>query len=90
MKQLLLILFLFFQHQLFSQELEVNGPNNKRKNTLLISKGVAYTATLIGLNSLWYKDYLVAIFILLMIMEEWLQMDKLGHITSSYNIEKLE
>lgn len=86
MRQLLLILFLFFSPQLLSQELEVNGPNNKRKNTLLISKGVAYTATLIGLNSLWYKDYPRSNFHFINDNGEWLQMDKLGHMISSYYI----
>ena len=84
MRQLLLILFLSFSTQLFSQGLEVNGPNNKRKNILLISEGVAYTATLIGLNSLWYKDYPRSNFHFINDNGEWLQMDKMGHMTSSY------
>ncbi len=84
MRGLFLILFLFFSNQLFSQKLEVNDPNNKRKNTLLISKGVAYTATLIGLNSLWYKDYPRSNFHFINDNGEWLQMDKMGHMTSSY------
>jgi hypothetical protein len=40
-----------------------------------------------SLNQLWYADYRNLIFILSMIM--WLQMDKAGHIYSSYHLGRL-
>ena len=84
MKSFFIILFLFYSTQLYTQETEIRNLNKQRKNILLISKGAAYTATLIGLNSLWYKDYPRSNFHFINDNREWLQMDKVGHMTSSY------
>lgn len=86
MKSFFIILFLFYSTQLYTQETEIRNLNKQRKNILLISKGAAYTATLIGLNSLWYKDYPRTRFHFINDNGEWLQMDKIGHLTSSYHI----
>ncbi|MEE2699938.1 MAG: DUF2279 domain-containing protein [Bacteroidota bacterium] len=79
-----MILFLSFSTQFYAQEIETKTLNKKRKNILLISEGVAYSATLVGLNSLWYKDYPRSNFHFINDDGEWLQMDKMGHMTSSY------
>ena len=85
MKQLFLILFSCIFLTINAQELSTTSTfDKKKKNILLISEGVAYTATLIGLNSLWYKDYPRSNFHFIDDNEEWLQMDKMGHMTTSY------
>ena len=58
--------------------------NNQKLKILLITEGVTYTATLLGLNSLWYKDYPRSSFHWINDNKEWLQMDKMGHMASSY------
>jgi len=60
--------------------------NKKKRNILLISEATAYTITLVGLNQLWYADYPKSDFHFINDNGEWLQMDKMGHLTSSYHI----
>jgi hypothetical protein len=45
---------------------------------------VAYTATLVGLNNLWYADYAKAPFHFFDDSGEWLQIDKCGHAATAY------
>jgi hypothetical protein len=58
--------------------------NIKKRNILLTSEATVYTMALIGLNELWYSNYPKSSFHFINDNSEWLQMDKLGHITSSY------
>ena len=58
--------------------------SNKRRNILLISEASAYTISLVALNQLWYTDYPRSKFHFINDNGEWLQMDKMGHLTSSY------
>jgi len=58
--------------------------NKKRRDILLISEATAYTVALVGLNQLWYADYPKSDFHFINDNSEWLQMDKAGHLTSSY------
>ena len=58
--------------------------NKKRRNILLISEASVYTIALVGLNQLWYADYPKSSFHFINDNEEWLQMDKMGHMSSSY------
>lgn len=58
--------------------------NKKRRNILLISEASVYTVALVGLNLLWYADYPKSSFHFINDNEEWLQMDKMGHMSSSY------
>ncbi len=46
--------------------------------------GSSYTATMIGLNSLWYKDYPRTSFHFHNDLDTWLQMDKIGHSWTAY------
>lgn len=50
---------------------------------------VAGSAGFIGLNELWYKDYPRSSFHFINDNEEWLQMDKLGHMYSAYHLGRL-
>jgi hypothetical protein len=60
--------------------------NPKRKNTVLISEVVLTTGSLVGLNQLWYADYPRSNFHFINDNADWLQMDKVGHVFSSYHI----
>jgi hypothetical protein len=50
---------------------------------------VALGATLIGLNQLWYKDYPKSSFHFINDNNQWLQMDKLGHMYSTYHLGRV-
>ena len=60
--------------------------NKKRLKTLAISETAIGTATLIGLNQVWYADYPHSNFHFINDNAEWLQMDKVGHVFSSYHL----
>ncbi|NRD21128.1 DUF2279 domain-containing protein [Winogradskyella eckloniae] len=63
--------------------------HKSRRNTVVISESVLASATLIGLNQLWYADYPRSSFKTINDSEEWLQMDKMGHVFSSYQLGRL-
>ena len=58
--------------------------NSKRLKTVLISEGAIYAGSLYLLNQFWYKDYPRSSFHFFNDNNEWLQMDKVGHFTTSY------
>jgi len=58
--------------------------NKKRLALFTGTAAVAYTATLIGLNNLWYADYPKSAFHFFDDSGEWLQIDKCGHGTTAY------
>ena len=60
--------------------------NLKRQNSVFITEAVLASGALIGLNQLWYADYPKSDFHFINDNSEWMQMDKLGHIYSSYQI----
>ncbi len=62
--------------------------NNCRKKTVVISEIAIASATLIGLNQLWYADYPKQNFHTINDNAEWLQVDKIGHVYSSYHLGK--
>jgi hypothetical protein len=60
---------------------------NRKRLTLVTATGATlYSGSMIGLYSLWYKDYPQSGFHFFNDNNEWLQMDKCGHITTSYYI----
>lgn len=62
--------------------------NVQRRNTVVISE-VAFTGlTLLALDQLWYADFERSKFHTLNDNDEWLQMDKLGHVFTSYQLGK--
>jgi hypothetical protein len=81
MKQLFLIFFSCIFLTTNAQDFTLN---KKRRNILLISEASAYTVALVGLNQLWYAAYDKSDFHFINDNGEWLQMDKMGHLTSSY------
>lgn len=60
--------------------------NVKRRNAVIIHEAAISGVTLLALNQLWYADFERSKFKTINDNNEWLQMDKLGHVFSSYQI----
>ena len=60
--------------------------NKQRRNAVVISEVVVSATALVGLNQLWYADYPKSDFHTINDNSEWLQMDKFGHVFSSYHL----
>jgi uncharacterized protein YfiM (DUF2279 family) len=60
--------------------------NLKRQNAVIISEAVVASGTLVALNQLWYANYPRSKFHFINDNSDWLQMDKAGHVFSSYQI----
>lgn len=60
--------------------------NVKKRNTVIISEIALASGTLVGLDQLWYADYPKSKFHFINDNAEWLQMDKVGHFYSSYQL----
>jgi hypothetical protein len=63
-----------------------NSFNKKRFVLITTGQGALYGGSLIILNQLWYANYPRSSFHFFNDDKEWLQMDKAGHVFSSYNI----
>ncbi|AWI24407.1 DUF2279 domain-containing protein [Flavobacterium pallidum] len=59
-----------------------------RRNFVIGTETVLATGTLVGLSQVWYKDYPQSSFHFINDNNDWLQMDKVGHVYSSYHIGK--
>ncbi len=87
-----IVFFLVVTNSLFSQSklnqfLKPSDSLNKsRRNAVVITEASLGTLTLVGLNQLWYADYPRSNFKTINDSSEWLQMDKLGHMFSSYQL----
>jgi hypothetical protein len=65
---------------------EFLSPQQKKKRIWIVAGGnvVFYTASMVALNSLWYKDYPRTSFHTFNDWPEWKQVDKVGHLYSAY------
>lgn len=63
--------------------------NPSRRNAVVIAESSLAGLTLIGLDRLWYADYPRSKFHTLNDNNEWLQMDKLGHVFTSYQLGRV-
>ncbi|WP_016989831.1 DUF2279 domain-containing protein [Flavobacterium sp. ACAM 123] len=63
--------------------------NKTRKSTVIAVEAIVGTGALVGLNQLWYADYPRSAFHFINDNAEWLQVDKAGHIYSSYHLGRL-
>ena len=87
-----IILFFFFSGLLWSQTsiatflTPSDTLNSKRFKTLVLSEASIGTAALVGLNQVWYADYPRSDFHFINDNAEWLQMDKAGHLFSTYHL----
>lgn len=77
------------QNQLDSFLRPSDSLNVKRRNTVIISEAVALTGTLVALNQLWYNNYPKSDFHIKNDNAQWLQMDKAGHVYSSYHMGRV-
>lgn len=62
--------------------------NPARAKWVAASLSSTYVASMGGLYVLWYRDYPSSSFHLFNDADEWLQMDKLGHVTSAYYLSR--
>ena len=60
----------------------------KRLALVLGTETTIYGGLMVGLNSLWYKDFPKSDFHFFNDNNEWLQMDKVGHATTAYYVGK--
>ena len=60
--------------------------NKKRLHTIVAIEAATVAGSLYLLNNLWYKDYPRSSFHFFNDNKEWLQMDKIGHATTSCSI----
>ena len=63
--------------------------NVPRRNAVIITESSLATSSLVGLNQLWYADYPQSNFHTINDSGEWLQMDKFGHVFSSYQVGRV-
>ncbi len=63
--------------------------NRKRLTTVIIGSSVAYTATLVGLSSIWYSQYDKQSFHFFNDASEWKQVDKVGHFYSAFQLSAI-
>src|SRR5687768_16973398 len=90
--QIILLLFLltvFFTPCTYAQRDSLSNPDTfsiKKLRAVVISEAVLYAGAMVGLNELWYKDYPRSGFHFFNDNREWLQMDKAGHVATSYYV----
>ena len=85
----LLFSFVFSFYNGFAQKTTTQDSINYNQGRLypvVTAEAIAFGGSLYLLNDLWYKDYPHSSFHFFNDNKEWLQMDKLGHATTSYTI----
>ena len=92
-KHILIVLLIstsvFSQSKLNSFLKPSDSLNISRRNGVVITEATLGTLTLVGLNQLWYKDYPQSNFHTINDNDEWLKMDKLGHVFTSYQLGRI-
>jgi hypothetical protein len=69
-----------------TNNLQSDTLNAKRLKLVIATEATLYAVSIPGLYVLWYKDYPQSSFHFFNDNQEWLQMDKFGHLTASYYI----
>src|SRR5450432_3893126 len=64
--------------------------NTGRVRGTIIAEAIAGSAVTFGLNYLWYKKFPHSRFHFFNDNSEWLNMDKVGHATTAYNIAAIQ
>jgi hypothetical protein len=85
----ILHIILIFSLSVQSNALCQDSINVQRKNLLVIGTGATYTAGMIGLHRLWYKDQAGSGFAFFNDLPEWKQLDKFGHGYNAFHIAKI-
>jgi hypothetical protein len=86
----LVLLFIFLVFQSFFAQDSLVKPSYKTRKIILASvTGVGTVGSLAGLNQLWYSEYNTGKFHFFNDNEEWMQMDKAGHVYTTYQTSRL-
>ena len=92
-KKLFFLLFSFLCLTVISQEnpfyKKSDTLNKKRRNAIIITESVMASGALLALNELWYKDHPRSGFHFKNDNNDWKQMDKIGHLMTSYYVGKV-
>lgn len=94
MKRCFFFSFLLISSFCFSQQTSTfwtksDTLNKQRRNAIVIGESVGAGLTLVALDRIWYADYPRSGFHFTNDNNQWLQMDKIGHVMSSYYIGKV-
>ena len=85
MRLFYVFLILLLNNNLFSTNFSINlKDKNKKLNQLILYEVGTYSLGLVAMNELWYKNYPKSNFHFINDNSSWLQMDKMGHIATSY------
>jgi len=84
----ILILLLILTRQGHGQS-DSTTINPKKLRWFIGATSVAYTSSLIALNQLWYKNFPKGGFQFFDDSREWKQVDKVGHLYTSYHISRV-
>lgn len=60
--------------------------DSRRVSGVVITEGIAFTGAMVALQYLWYRSYPHSRFHFFNDNSEWLQMDKMGHAATAYNL----
>lgn len=85
------LVFIFLSIQIsFSQTRNSeDSVNRKKMGALIITTASVYSATMIGLNEVWYSSFDRQSFAFFNDSKEWLQVDKAGHLYSAFQLSDL-
>ena len=91
MTRIFYLILLFIPNIFFGQSIEnffkpSDTLDTGRRKAVVISEVVLAGGVLAGLNQFWYADYPKSDFHFINDNGEWLQMDKAGHVFSSYQL----
>lgn len=84
----IVLIIVFLSLQLRAQD-SLSQVNTKRLKAIIIGSGVAYTGSMIALNSIWYSQYNKQSFHFFNDAHEWKQMDKMGHFYSAFQLSSI-
>jgi hypothetical protein len=78
--------FVFAQNSINHFLKPADSLNRSRRNVAVVAESALSVGVLVSLNQLWYADYPQSDFHFINDNGEWLQMDKAGHVFSSYQL----
>ena len=81
------ICFLLFL--IYGSQINAQTDSTKALRIAVASELVVYSATMYGLNNLWYSDYERNSFHWYNDNQNWYKQDKLGHAATAYNVSQL-
>jgi len=89
--RLFLLLLLILNYPLSAANIlsDSSAMHRQRLAAFIGSSTVIYTGAMVGLNTLWYKDYPRSSFHFINDNRQWMQIDKGGHFFSSYYLSIL-